>query len=244
MLILENKVALVTGASRGVGAEVAVLLAQRGADVVINYRSKEARAQKVAAEVERLGRRAQLAQADITSRAEMDAVIKDIAASFGRLDFLVLNASGGLEKDKDPGYAMRLNLDAQVQALELALPLMPAGSRIVFVTSHLAHFYGEKPVFPEYEPVAESKKAGEKALRARLPELAERGVSLVVVSGDLIEGTITPKLLQRGAPGLIEARRAEAGSLPTVAGFAKAIVDAAGDVSLESGATVYVGEVG
>ena len=243
MLILENKVALVTGASRGVGAEVAVLLAQRGADVVINYRSKEARAQKVAAEIQDLGCKAQLAQADITSKTDMNAVMKDIEASFGQLDFLVLNASGGLEKNKDPDYAMRLNLDAQVQAVDLALPLMPAGGRIVFVTSHLAHFYGEKPVFPEYEPVAESKKAGEEALRARLPELAERGISLVVVSGDLIEGTITPKLLQRGAPGLIEARRAEAGSLPTVEAFAKAIVDAAEDSGLESGATVYVGEI-
>ena len=169
--------------------------------------------------------------------------MEGVKTSFGRLDFLILNASGGLEKDKDPGYAMQLNLDAQVQAVELALPLMPAGSRIVFVTSHLAHFYGEKPVFPEYEPVAESKKAGEEALRERIPDLAKRGISLVVVSGDLIEGTITPKLLQRGVPGLIEARRAEAGSLPTVEVFAKAIVDAAGDVSFESGATVYVGEV-
>ena len=80
-------------------------------------------------------------------------------------------------------------------------------------------------------------------MRERISELAERDISLVVVSGDLIEGTITPKLLQRGVPGLIEARRAEAGSLPTVETFAEAIVEAAGDGGLESGATVYVGEV-
>jgi len=98
-------------------------------------------------------------------------------------------------------------------------------------------------VFPGYEPVAEGKRAGEQALRARIPMLSERGVGLVVVSGDLIEGTITPKLLQRTNPGLIEARREEAGSLPTTEEFAGAIADATGNPDLESGATVYVGSV-
>ena len=100
---------------------------------------------------------------------------------------------------------------------------MPRSGRVVFVTSHLAHFYGEKPIFPDYETVAASKKAGETALRERIGELAALGISLVVVSGDLIEGTITPKLLERAAPGLIETRRAQAGELPTVRDFAEAI---------------------
>jgi NAD(P)-dependent dehydrogenase (short-subunit alcohol dehydrogenase family) len=97
---------------------------------------------------------------------------------------------------------MQLNLTAQERLVSLALPLMPKGGRVVFVTSHLAHFYGEKPVYAAYEPVAASKKAGEEALRARIPELAEKGISLVVVSGDLIEGTITPKLMERSNRGL------------------------------------------
>ena len=164
-----------------------------------------------------------------------------ILSDWGRLDLLVLNASGGLEKDKDSGYAMRLNMSAQVNLVRGALPLLSRGGRIVFVTSHLAHFYGAKPVYDRYQPVAASKKAGEEALRQMIPELTELGIRLVIVSGDLIEGTITPRLLQRHSPGLIESRRREAGSLPNVEDFAAAIVKAAADDSYATGQTIYVG---
>lgn len=236
-----GQVALVTGASRGVGASVACMLAEGGADVVINYRSKGSRAIEVANAVRASGRQALLAQADITSESEMRKMMKLVEEHFTRLDLLILNASGGLEKDQAADYAMQLNLTAQIRAVELSLPLMPVGGRIIFVTSHLAHFYGQKPVYPLYERVAQSKKAGEEALRVRIPELATRGIKLVVVSGDLIEGTITPKLMQRQNPGLIESRRQQVGSLPSVEEFARAIVNAAADTRLESGATIFVG---
>jgi 3-oxoacyl-[acyl-carrier protein] reductase len=61
------------------------------------------------------------------------------------------------------------------------------------------------------------------------------------VSGDMIEGTITPKLLNRTNRGLIEFRREQAGRLPTVEEFGQAIAEAAADPNLQSGATVYVG---
>jgi hypothetical protein len=89
--------------------------------------------------------------------------------------------------------------------------------------------------------VAESKHAGEAALRAMIPELSDRGIELIVVSGDLLDGSITPKLLNRMRPGVIEQRREEAGSLPTVEDFAAEVVDAALNVDLKSGDTVYVG---
>lgn len=243
MTNLTGRRALITGASRGVGAAVAEILATRGADIILNYRDKRTRAEAVAGRVEALGRRAFLVQADITVPGDVARMMQEAGEALGGLELLILNASGGLEKGQEPDYAMRLNREAQLELVTHALPLLPQGGRIVFVTSHLAHFYGEKPVLPGYEPVAESKRAGESALRARIPELSERGISLVVVSGDLIEGTITPKLLQRNLPGLIEARRQEAGGLPTTEEFAEAIADAAGDEGLESGATVYVGSV-
>jgi 3-oxoacyl-[acyl-carrier protein] reductase len=219
---------------------VARQLAQIGADVAINYRSKGPRAEEVAKEVETLGRRSLLLQADITNPEDIASTFDEISKAWGHLDILVLNASGGLEKDKPADYAMTLNLDAQVNLVNGALPLMGRGGRIVFVTSHLAHFSETKPVYDGYAPVAKSKKAGEDAIRSMMPKFAESGIDLVVVSGDLIEGTITPKLLQRQSPGLIEERRREAGSLPDVEEFAAAIVDAASSVH-KSGTTLYVG---
>ena len=237
-----SPIALVTGASRGVGAEVARQLARSGVDVIINYRSKAPRAQKVADAVAASGQRAWLAPADITSAADISAMM-NVVREAGALNTLILNASGGLEKDAAPDYAMQLNLTAQINLADAALPLMERGGRIVFVTSHLAHFYHEKPMDNLYAPVAASKRAGEDALRAKIDEFAAQDVSLVVVSGDMIEGTITPKLLERAQRGTIEMRREQAGNLPDVEEFARAIVAAATDENLASGATVYVGNV-
>lgn len=238
---IDGKTALVTGASRGIGAEVARLLGGRGADVAINFRSKSSRASEIADEVRARERRAILVQADLTDASSVGQMMQSIGKEFGRLDILVLNASGGLEKGKPATYAMDLNLTAQVQTMNAALPLMPAGGCIVFVTSHWAHFYGQKPVYAAYENIAASKKAGENALRERLPDLSARGLRLAIVSGDMIDGTITPKLLQRSQPGLMEARRQEAGALPTVHEFALAIVDAAADSSEPTGRVHFVG---
>jgi 3-oxoacyl-[acyl-carrier protein] reductase len=233
-------VALITGASRGVGASAALLLAERGYDIVVNYHSKRSRAEEVAAGIRLLGRRALLAQADLTNDTDVAAMIDAVGREFGRLDALILNASGGLEKGKPPEYAMQLNLTAQVRLVDDSLKLMARGARIVFVTSHMAHFYGTRGMLGPYEAVAASKHAGETALRDRGQEFANLGILLTVVSGDMIEGTITPRLLERMQRGTTQARRDQVGPLPTVAEFARVIVDAATDTK-SSGATLFVG---
>jgi 3-oxoacyl-[acyl-carrier protein] reductase len=237
-----ERVTVVTGASRGVGAAVSTLMAARGSDIVVNYHSKRARAEDIASAVRALGRSALLAQADVTSDSDVATMLESIRQEFGRIDVLILNASGGLEKGKPADYAMQLNLHAQVRLVDLALPLMPRGGRIVFVTSHMAHFYAARGVSGPYEAVAASKYAGEQALRARSAELGRRGIALVVVSGDMIEGTITPKLLERMNRGLTQARREQVGSLPTIDEFARAIADAATEPE-PNGATVFVGKI-
>jgi 3-oxoacyl-[acyl-carrier protein] reductase len=239
-MTLKGKTSLITGASRGIGAAVAVKLAQLGSDIVLNYRSKALRALDVMTEIEAFGVRVIPARADITNSDEVAGMFAEVHRQLGELNFLILNASGGMEKDKPNDYAMALNRDAQIALARGASAMMPPGSRIVFVTSHWAHFYGSRPVMAGYESVAKSKRAGEDALRGYANEVACKGISLVVVSGDLIEGTITPRLLQRQAPGLIEARRQETGGLPSVAEFASAIVRAVDD-SLPTGHTVFVG---
>jgi len=238
---LSGKVSLVTGASRGIGAATATKLAALGSDIVVNYRSKSKRAEQVCQEVAALGRKATAVQADLTREPELVAMMSAIERIYRHLDVVILNASGGLEQGKEEDYAMTLNHAAQLQAAQLAVPLMPSGGKIVYVTSHWAHFYGQKPVLPGYEVVARSKHAGEQALREYASELNRSGISLVVVSGDAIEGTITPRLLERKSRGLREQRRGDGRTLPSVDEFAEAIARAACNHGLSSGDTIFVG---
>lgn len=240
---LSGKTALVTGSSRGIGADTARYLAQAGANVVINYRNKAPRAEKLAAELRELGVQVLVVGADLTDAASVQAMFDEVANTFGTLDILVLNASGGMESGMAEDYALLLNRDAQVNVLETALPLLGEGSRVVFVTSHQAHFIRTTPTMPEYEPVALSKRAGEDALRERIPTLAERGIEFVVVSGDMIEGTITATLLERANPGAIAARREDAGKLYNVSEFAAEVALAALE-PVPADNTRLVGDVG
>lgn len=239
---LEGRRALVTGSSRGIGAETAVFLAEAGAKVAINFRSKAPRAEKVADRARAAGGEALTIGADLTDRDSVAGMMDEIRNAWGGLDLLVLNASGGMETDMGEDYALRLNRDAQVAVLEAALPLMSRGGRIVFVTSHQAHFIRTVPTMPEYEPVARSKRAGEDALRLRLDELEELGVEFVVVSGDMIVGTITATLLERVRPGALESRREDAGRLYSVEEFAAEVAQAAVD-PIPADHTRYVGDI-
>ena len=233
---------LITGSSRGIGADTAGYLAAAGAKVVINFRNKEARALKVVAGIEAAGGEALAIGADLTDPASVAGMFAEVRDAWGGLDILVLNASGGMESGLGEDYAMKLNRDAQVNVLDAALPLLHAGSRVVFVTSHQAHFIETVPTMPEYEQVARSKRAGEDALRARIPELDAAGVGFVVVSGDMIEGTITATLLERVNPGAIATRREAAGKLYNVAEFAAEVARAAVE-DLPANHTRYVGDV-
>ena len=226
---LTGKVALVTGSSRGIGADTVRYFAEAGADVVINFRNKAPRAEKLAAELRELGRRALVVGADLTDPASVAEMFEQVRAEFGRLDILVLNASGGMESGMAQDYALLLNRDAQLNVLNTALPLLGDGSRVVFVTSHQAHFIRTTPTMPEYEPVALSKRAGEDALRELIPALSEKGIGFTIVSGDMIEGTITATLLERANPGAISARREDAGKLYNVSEFAAEVAQAALD---------------
>jgi NAD(P)-dependent dehydrogenase (short-subunit alcohol dehydrogenase family) len=224
---LDGKRVLVTGSSRGVGADTIRYFAEAGAQVAINFRNKEARALKLADAIRADGGTAITVGADLTDGASVSQLFQGVQDAFGGLDILVLNASGGMEGGMAADYAMQLNRDAQVMALTAAIPLMGEGSRVVFVTSHQAHFIRTAPTMPEYEPVALSKRAGEDALRELIPELASHGIGFVVVSGDMIEGTITATLLERMNPGAIGARREAAGRLYNVAEFAAEVALAA-----------------
>ncbi|WP_445166114.1 SDR family oxidoreductase [Mycolicibacterium sp. Dal123E01] len=176
------RVVLITGASRGIGASVARQLAAPDTHVIVNYREKADQANAVVDEIRNAGGSATALAADISDGVEVAAMMQYITAHFGRLDALILNASGGLE--------MQINRDAQRRLATLAMPLMPAGARIVFVTSHQAHFYPNKAVPKGYAGVAASKRAGETALYALRSAFDHAGIHLTVVSGDMIDATV------------------------------------------------------
>ena len=233
---------LVTGSSRGIGADTVSYFAAAGARVAINFRNKEARALKLAAKIAESGGEAITVGADLTDPASVAQLFERIQSEFGGLDVLVLNASGGMEGGMAADYAMTLNRDAQLNVLTSAVPLLAPGSRVVFVTSHQAHFIHTTETMPEYVPVALSKRAGEDALRALIPELEEKGIDFVVVSGDMIEGTITATLLERANPGAISSRKESAGRLYNVGEFAAEVALAAVE-PIPANHTRYVGDI-
>ncbi|CAN5298425.1 SDR family oxidoreductase [soil metagenome] len=162
-------ITLVTGASRGLGAEVAAQLAAADTHVVVHYRENYAHAHTVAAAIRDAGGHASTVSADISDEAATTAMIESIGARFGRLDTLILNASG----DRDTQRRLAL----------LAMPLMSAGGRIVFVTNHQAHFFPNKAVAKGCAPLAASKRAAETALYALRFEFARAGIQYTLVSG-------------------------------------------------------------
>lgn len=236
--------AIITGSSRGIGAATAARIAARGAGVVINYRQKAPRANKVVKGIEEAGGKAVAVGADLTEPEGAQALVDAAMSTFGSVDLLILNASGGMESDRGEDYALMLNRDAQVQMLRTAMEVMPQGSQVVFVTSHQAHFIKETATMDAYEPVARSKRAGEDALVEMIPELDAKGITLTVVSGDMIEGTITATLLDRAQPGAIDARREAAGRLYSVEEFAAEISSVVRRPGIPQGHVELVGGAG
>lgn len=143
---LKGKVALVTGGSRGIGAAIAEALAAEGADVAISYASSDAKATDITRRIEKVGVRAAAVKADQGDPAQVEKLVKDVAARFGRLDILVNNAGVAVgAKVDDPAadvaalnrlYAV--NLHGVVAAIRAASRVMTEGGRIVTIGSALA----------------------------------------------------------------------------------------------------------
>lgn len=96
-MLLEGKVALVTGASRGIGKAIALLLAENGADVAVNFAGSIAAAEAVAAEIEKMGRKAILVQGDVSQTEVCAEMVDKVVKELGRIDILVNNA--GITRD-------------------------------------------------------------------------------------------------------------------------------------------------
>ena len=184
----EGKVALITGASRGIGKELALMLAARGAVPIVNYKQNEQLALEVVAEAERLGSTGLAIRADLESLDEIDAMFDQVQERFGRLDFFVSNASASNFHhfmDVKPHHLERtfnLNVRAFVVGAQRAVRLMQDGGRVVVLSS-----YGSIRSFPTYANLGSAKAAIETWARYMAVELAPRGVNVNAVNGGIIE---------------------------------------------------------
>lgn len=125
-MILENKVALVTGSSKGIGAAIALAYAAAGADVAVNYNRDQAGAEKIVKQIEKLGCRAKAYGADVSNAEQVKAMVSSISKEFGKIDILVNNA--GITRDN---IILRMKEDDWDQVIDTNLKSMFLCSKAV-----------------------------------------------------------------------------------------------------------------
>lgn len=187
---LEGKVALVTGASRGIGRASAVALARAGCAVAVNYRQRHEQAEETARLVEAEGRRSVVARADVADAAQVAGLIGEVVRSLGHVDVLVNNAGvarpASLEEltVADFDAAVAVNLRSAFLVTQAVVPEMRSRGwgRLIYVSSVAAQVGGV--VGPHYA----ASKAGMHGLaHAYAALLAREGVTANVVAPALIE---------------------------------------------------------
>ncbi|MEU1966356.1 3-oxoacyl-ACP reductase family protein [Micromonospora sediminicola] len=181
--MLSNKVALVTGGGRGIGAAVALRLAEEGADVALTFRRDRRRADEVVDRIRETGRRAVAIGADSADPGAVVDAIDRVVSELGRLDILVNNAGafllGPMEQLSLDEFdlTVAVNVRAPFVASQAAVRHMPAGGRIVNIGSNVA----ERTVFPGFSLYAMSKTALVGLTKALGRELGGRSITVNLV---------------------------------------------------------------
>jgi glucose 1-dehydrogenase len=196
---LEGKVVLVTGSSQGIGAAIALRLAQEGADIVVNYHSHPEEADDVKAKIAALGRRVITVGADLSTVEGVSKLISDSVAGLGRIDILINNA--GVEKnasfwdvtERDYDLVLNTNLKGPffaTQAFVRHLQGRKAGGKVINISS--VH---EDLPFPHFTSYCASKGGMKMMMRNLSIELAPLGITINNVAPGAIETPINTKLL-------------------------------------------------
>jgi enoyl-[acyl-carrier protein] reductase III len=209
MIDLTGRLALVTGASRGIGRACALRLAEAGADVIMNYVTSRTAADEVAREIQSKGRRTAVVKADISEQNDIVSMMEFVRDSFGKLDILVSNAATGgfrpllATTARQFEAAMNANARALLFLMQSALPLMrrkEGRAKVIALTSH-----GSRLALPMYGLIGSTKAALESLARHLALELGDQGINVNLVQAGLVDTDST-----RSAPGsehLLELRK-------------------------------------
>jgi 3-oxoacyl-[acyl-carrier protein] reductase len=193
---LSGKVALVTGAGRGIGREIALRLASEGADIIAHYANSKGGADQTVGEITAMGRKAVAYQADIAKRSEVIAMFAAIDADPGKLDIVVNNSgvsTGGLladVKDEDIEWVFGINTFGPLYIVSEAAKRLPSGGRVINFSSSVAKY-----------PLAgaglysAAKKAVESFTESWARELGQREITVNTV----IPGAVSPGMMD-GSP--------------------------------------------
>ncbi len=197
---LSGKVAIVTGASNGIGQAIAERLAEDGAIVVVNYSKSSEKAQQVVVGIQGKGGKALALQADMSQVTEARRLVIDTVRQFNRLDILVNNAGKFMPKpldettEEDFDGVIALNAKGPYFAMQEAAKVLKDGGRIVNISTGGTHLH-----FPGATAYLGSKAALEQYTKGLAQELASKGVTVNTVSPGFTEtGMMTEEYRQIG----------------------------------------------
>lgn len=195
MRSLQDKVALVTGSSRGIGATLAKALANAGAKVVVNYAGSQAAGERVAADIEQAGGQAIAIRADVSQSAEVKALFAAAEQHFGKVDILINNAGILLNKtiqettDEEFAHIFAINVHGTFYCLREAASRLADNGRIINFSSTVTRM-----ILPTYGAYAATKGAVEQLTRVFAKEVGSRGITVNSVS----PGPVKTELFTQG----------------------------------------------
>ena len=197
---LSGKVAIVTGASNGIGRAIAERLAEDGAIVVVNYNQSDEKAKQVVTGIQAKGGKAVAVQSDMSQVADARRLVIETVEQFGRLDILVNNAGRLMPKpllettEADFDQIIALNAKGPYFAMQEAVNVLKEGGRIVNISTDGTHLS-----FPDATAYLGSKGALEHYTKGLAQELAPRGITVNTVSPGFTEtGMMTDQFRQIG----------------------------------------------
>ncbi|HSA63661.1 MAG TPA: glucose 1-dehydrogenase [Nitrospira sp.] len=200
MKSLSGKVAIVTGASNGIGRAIAERLADEGAIVVVNYSKSAEKAQQVVAGIQGKGGKALAVQADMSQVTDARRLVVDTVKQFNRLDILVNNAGKFMPKpleettESDFDSVVALNAKGPYFAMQEAARVMKDGGRVVNISTAWTHLH-----FPGATAYLGSRAALEQYTKGLAQELAPKGITVNTVSPGFTEtGMMTEEYRQIG----------------------------------------------